>query len=303
MDHVQNAYNTVMQRVTSGNGGIIFLDAPGGTGKTFLLNLILADIRQQNEIAIAVASSGIAATLLDGGRTAHAAFKLPLDLQRADNPTCNLSKRSGMATVLKTCKIIIWDECTMAHKKSLEALDRTLRDFRGNQQLMGNALILLAGDFRQTLPVIPKSTPADELNACLKASLLWRNVKKITLSTNMRVHLRQDASAQTFAKQLLDIGDGKSPFDPATNEISFPSNFCKLKLAIEDVEKAVFPFISRNFKNHEWLCERAILAPKNDDVNKINDRIQMQIPGDAVKYKSVDTVVEDEQAVNYPIEF
>lgn len=60
----------------------------------------------------------------------------------------------------------------MAHKKSLEALDRCLNDFRANDRPMGGALLLLAGDFRQTLSVIPKSTPADELNAYLKASYL-----------------------------------------------------------------------------------------------------------------------------------
>ncbi|CAF2129886.1 unnamed protein product [Rotaria magnacalcarata] len=43
----------------------------GGTGKTFVINLLLAKIRHQSKIAIAVASSGIAATLLNGGRTAH----------------------------------------------------------------------------------------------------------------------------------------------------------------------------------------------------------------------------------------
>lgn len=54
----------------------------------------------------------------------------------------------------------------MANKKSVEAFHRTMQDLRGNQQLFGGALILLSGDFRQTLPVIPRSTPADEINAC-----------------------------------------------------------------------------------------------------------------------------------------
>lgn len=225
VDDQKTAYAKIMQRVTNGNGGLFFLDAPGGTGKTFLINLILASVRMQSCIALAVASSGIASTLLDGGRTAHSALKLPLNLNQTEAPTCNISKNSGMATILKTCKIIVWDECTMAHKKLLEALDRTLRDFRGNNQPMGGALILLAGDFRQTLPVIPRSMPADELNACLKASYLWNRVEKITLSTNMRVHLLQDPSAKTFSKQLLDIGNGKIPINRATNEISFPPKF------------------------------------------------------------------------------
>ncbi|GBP09385.1 ATP-dependent DNA helicase pif1 [Eumeta japonica] len=65
----------------------------------------------------------------------------------------------------------------MAHKKSLEALDRTLKDLRSNHNRFGGAMILLLGDFRQTLPVIPRSTPADELNPCLTSSNLWKHIK------------------------------------------------------------------------------------------------------------------------------
>jgi len=84
---------------------------------------------------------------------------------------------------------------------------------------MDGALVLLAGDFRQTLPVIPRSTPADKLNVCLKNSALWRHVKHITLSTNMRVHLLRNVSAQTCTKQLMDMGDGKLPVVPETGDI------------------------------------------------------------------------------------
>lgn len=94
-----------------------------------------------------------------------------------------------MATVLKQCKIIKWDECTMAHKYSLEALNRLLKDFKNNDKLFGGTLLLLSGDFRQTLPVIPRSTYADEINACLKLSPLWRNVQKLQLKVNMRVQM------------------------------------------------------------------------------------------------------------------
>ncbi|GFT87277.1 ATP-dependent DNA helicase [Trichonephila clavipes] len=51
----------------SERGDIVFLDAPGGTGETFLLNLLLAFVRKDEDMAVAVASSGIAATLLAGG--------------------------------------------------------------------------------------------------------------------------------------------------------------------------------------------------------------------------------------------
>ncbi|POM62082.1 Helitron helicase-like protein [Phytophthora palmivora] len=51
-----------------------------GTGKSFLLEQILAHVRLQRKVAIAVASSGIAATLLTGGLTAHSTFRIPLKL-------------------------------------------------------------------------------------------------------------------------------------------------------------------------------------------------------------------------------
>ncbi|GBP72597.1 hypothetical protein EVAR_50899_1 [Eumeta japonica] len=77
-DCSKQVYETLMQAVDNNTGGLFFLDAPGGTGKTFVISLILATIRSRCDIALALASSGIAATLLDGGRTAHSALKLPI---------------------------------------------------------------------------------------------------------------------------------------------------------------------------------------------------------------------------------
>lgn len=59
-------YDTVLESVWQNQGKMFFLDAPGGTGKTFVTTGILAEVRRQGKIAIAVASSGIAATLLPG---------------------------------------------------------------------------------------------------------------------------------------------------------------------------------------------------------------------------------------------
>ncbi|XP_024888866.1 uncharacterized protein LOC112465530, partial [Temnothorax curvispinosus] len=155
-------YRQVLSSIELSAGQVFFLDAPGGTGKTFLINLLLAKVRSDCGIALAVASSGIAATLLEGGKTAHAAFKLPLNLNYVETPLCNISKQSNMAQVLRDCKLIVWDESTMAHKGGFEALSTTLKDIRGNDGVMGGVTVLLAGDFRQTLPVVQRGTRADE---------------------------------------------------------------------------------------------------------------------------------------------
>lgn len=51
-------YLDIMQNIQSEMGGIIFLDAPGGTGKTYLINLIISEVQLDGGVAIAVASSG-----------------------------------------------------------------------------------------------------------------------------------------------------------------------------------------------------------------------------------------------------
>lgn len=91
------------------------------------MNLILAKICVSGNIALAVASSGVAATLLHGGRTTHSALKLPLNFNLSDEPICNIINNPSTCKLLKQTKIIIWDESTMANKKGLEALDKTLQ--------------------------------------------------------------------------------------------------------------------------------------------------------------------------------
>lgn len=191
----------------------------------------------------------------------------------------------------------------MAHKMSLEALDRTLKDLRDNQNIFGGAMILLSGDFRPTLPVIPRSTVADEINACLKSSNLWRHVKTLQLTTNMRVFLQQDQTATVFSKQLLDIGNGKVAVDSSTGLMTFPTDFCHFTESKEELIQRVFPDIKQQYNNHDWLSERAILAAKNKDVDDLNATIQNFLPGELFTYKSVDTATNQDDVVNYPTEF
>jgi hypothetical protein len=62
------------------------LDGPGGTGKSFVFEALLAWTRGRGEIALACAWSGLAATLLTGGRTCHSTFGLPVPLPPVDVP-------------------------------------------------------------------------------------------------------------------------------------------------------------------------------------------------------------------------
>ncbi|GFV14571.1 ATP-dependent DNA helicase [Trichonephila clavipes] len=114
-----HVFHQVLRKIDSDNGGLFFLDAPGGTGKTFLLNLLSMSVRKDKKIAVAVVSLGIAATLLNGSRTAHSVLKLPLNLAQEDSPVCNFSNNSSRGKMLRECKLLVWDESTMSHKKAI----------------------------------------------------------------------------------------------------------------------------------------------------------------------------------------
>lgn len=130
---------------------------------------------------------------------------------------------------------------------------------------MRGKLLILAGDFRQTLPIIPRSTPADEIGACLKSSYLWKHIQQLKLTINMRTKLQNNANAENFAKQLLDIGEGRLNSKINIHEITIPENFCNVVLTMKELIATIYPNIQQNYKNKEWLWERAILDPLNED--------------------------------------
>ena len=68
----------------------------------------------------------------------------------------------------------------------------------------------------------------------------------------------------------------------------------------QDLIARVFPNIQIRKCDPKWLCERAILAPKNAAVKEINRRILDMLPGEIRSYKSVDTVTSQDHVVNYP---
>ncbi|GBM73029.1 hypothetical protein AVEN_231745-1 [Araneus ventricosus] len=114
----------------------------------------------------------------------------------------------------------------------------------------------------------------------------------------MRVNLTGDASTQQFAQNLLHLRNGidKEGF------ISL-ENIGNIIITMEELKDRVFPNIENNFKDKIWLCERAILSPTNDGVKIINNQLLKKLPGASQIYKSVDTTVETNQAVDCPTEF
>ena len=91
-----------------------------------MCNTIVVEVRRRGQVALCVASSRIAALLLDGGRTSHSRFKISLSIY--EDSVTGLKYNDYMFPVLQQTKVIIWDEVPMQHKYDIDAVNQCLRD-------------------------------------------------------------------------------------------------------------------------------------------------------------------------------
>lgn len=182
---------------------LFFINASGGTGKTYVYNTIVNYVRGNNKVAITVASSGIASTLFSKGATSHSVFKLPFAPDSSS--VCNVKKNTQLASLLLAADIFIWDEVSMSSKYLIEAVDRLLQDLTGVKRPFGGKLIVLGGDFKQTLPIV-KNDVASSISQSFFESFLFEKFSHFSLTINQR--LLNDNSG--YAKWVLDVGLGRT---------------------------------------------------------------------------------------------
>ncbi|KAL3813122.1 hypothetical protein ACJIZ3_014390 [Penstemon smallii] len=291
----RKAYTIITHNIIKKKPAVYFVDGPGGTGKTFLYRALLAYVRSRGGIALAVASSGVAASLLPGGRTAHSRFKLPVDVE--DKPIGKISKQSSIAKMVIESSLIIWDEASMANRHSIEALDKMLQDLCDNKTVFGGKTVLFGGDFRQTLPIILHGTREDMIGASIVSSRIWKHVIRLRLSENMRA--KEDPNFTSF---LLKLGNGEVPFIFDDN-IKIPHcmliTFVDTTTSLNTLIESVYPSLDAFMVDPYSLINRAILTPKNDCVGEINDLLMQRFPGEVKEYVSFNRTNDLAQQAEY----
>jgi len=171
-----------------------------------------------------MASSGIVTLLLEGGCTAHSRFKIPIACL-CGSSACYVPLNSPQAALIRAARFIVWDEAPMAHKHVFEAVNRTFQHVMGaidhalKDMLFGGKVVVMGGDFRQILPMVPRGRRGQIVDASLKRSaVLWHRVKVCQLHENMHVqrllaqggaNATADAQQQqAWADYLQHIGEG-----------------------------------------------------------------------------------------------
>ncbi|PWZ13684.1 ATP-dependent DNA helicase PIF1 [Zea mays] len=293
------AYDKIMSAVDTDQGGLFFVDGPGGTGKTYLYRVLLATLRSQGKIAVATVTSGVAASIMPGGRTAHSRFKIPLTID--DGVVCSFTKQSGTAELLRKASLIIWDEASMTKRQAVETLDNSMRDIMGRPGLpFGGKTIAFGGDFRQVLPVVRKGSRAQVVASSLRMSYLWESMSHLKLVTNMRAK-----NDPWFAKYLLRVGGGTEDTN-SDGDIRLPDEVCVPYSGsdsdLDNLIDFVFPDLNIHMSDSTYITSRAILSTRNEWVDMINVKMIDRFQGEHMVYHSFDSAMDDPHNY-YPPEF
>ena len=312
-------YEKIIDSVQSQNQKLFFIYGHGGTGKTYLWNAIISKIRSNNEILLAIASSGIASLLLPKRRTAHSRFRIPLSIDKFS--TCYIKKRTQLEKLIEKTTLILWDEAPMNNKFCFEALDKSLQDLKNNYyQPFGGLTVVLGGDFRQILPLITSGTKEHIIDATITNSYLWPYFEILTLTENMRLNQHNISTQEKyeitkFSKWILSIGNGTADgIKDVENEdatwIKIPQKYILHydSNPIEKITKSIYNDFLHNFNNIEYLQQRAIVAPKNKTIGEINKYILSLVPTELKTYYNYDTILPssgniDKLNLLYPEEF
>ncbi|XP_026436147.1 ATP-dependent DNA helicase PIF7-like [Papaver somniferum] len=168
----------------------------------------------------------------------------------------------------------------------MEAVDRLLRDIRSDDRHFGGVTIVLGGDFRQTLPMVSNAGREQTVGAFIRSSFLWDYINVLTLNQNMR--LEQQPENLEFANFLLEIGTNPKEV------VNLPSTMNKCQ-NIHEMISSVYPLLGKDRPmSTEYLTERIILSPRNEDVHKINLEALGNLQGEAYTYLAADKMIRDD---------
>uniref|UniRef100_A0A8C4X687 ATP-dependent DNA helicase n=1 Tax=Erpetoichthys calabaricus TaxID=27687 RepID=A0A8C4X687_ERPCA len=223
-----------------------FLDGHGGSGKTYLYETLIHFFTAKQQLIIASTTTGVAANLLINDRTCHSLFKLPVPITETSVSTMKMN--SNNAQEIRLAKLLILDECIMASSHLLNTIDKLLQTLMNNNIPFGGKVLLLGGDFRQCLAIVPHA---------MRSAIVQSNIIQIP-----QAFICDDLVTEVFGTAII------------LDQIPL-------------------------------LTQRAILCPKNIDVDRINNQVIALLPGESRLFLSTDNVdSEDEnEHLNFPLEY
>jgi len=165
----------------------------------------------------------------------------------------------------------------------------------------GGKVVVFSGDFKQCLPVVPHGSDDDAFAASVQTLNFWNNhVRRYQLNVNERIRRLMLAGQDTaefveWAQFLLDVGHGRGA---CADEVSIPVTARATATSLEGLVREVYD----NFDGPTDFVTRAVLAPRNVQVDEANDIAIRLFPGTAITRYSRDSLDPEYADTSCPLE-
>lgn len=141
----------------------------------------------RQELLLAKATRGIAATLFLNGRTLTSQLKAPI--ATTEHSTRSITPRSATAELLRKCKLLVVDEATMANKHFFEGINRNLQGIRKDDWHFGGVDNGLVWRLETDLTSGEKGWTNRHRQCLPQIFTHWKARKKKLTTRNMRMAL------------------------------------------------------------------------------------------------------------------
>jgi len=140
-------------------GRSIFFTGSAGTGKSFLMRKIIADLKAKyakesiRDAVFVTAPTGMAACNI-GGTTLHAFAGLSIQNKSKEKMAAAVQSNKACKARWVSCRTLVVDEVSMVDGEMFDKLDYVARTARGSSSRpFGGIQVILAGDFYQLPPI------------------------------------------------------------------------------------------------------------------------------------------------------
>ncbi|EPF73750.1 AAA family ATPase [Acinetobacter rudis] len=171
-------------------GENVFLTGSAGAGKTYTLNQYINYLKARKVTVAITASTGIAATHMNG-MTIHTWAGIGIKDALSDDDLKRMKERKYLKEHLENAQVLVIDEISMLHAKQLNLVNQVLKYFKESDEAFGGIQVIAAGDFFQ-LPPVGKNDEKNRDKFCFMSNA-WVEAKfRVCYLTEQH---RQDDSA------------------------------------------------------------------------------------------------------------
>jgi ATP-dependent DNA helicase PIF1 len=245
-------------------GHNVFITGPGGTGKSYLIKTIKADLEQRKIKHAVCGLTGCAAVLLNCcAKTIHSWSGIGLCAGEMHEIVDKAVKNSRANMNWKTTQVLIIDEVSMMSVKIFDILNKIGQTMRRNHyEPFGGMQIIFIGDFYQ-LPPVGKYTEPETTMFCFQSANWFSTFSKknhIVLKTLFR---QKDP---TYIKVLDEVRQG---------------------VISEESEELLNQRAATKYEDNGTGIIPTKLFPRNADADRVNQMMYIRLKDEEHTYNFV----------------